>query len=288
MISKVLLAIFLIILILLITLSRLLITRNFFILIKEHFSNDIFVERETGYNNFINSIYFKELNKNNLRARGVNNLKDYNNILKDNIIEFNENEKEEINELIKILDEKTKDLNKFNKIEWKLSKTTYKIENGFPFTIGSIIYVSDRFLERGKKYKLRTLLHEKVHLYQRKYPVKTIKFYEKYNFYKVKKIEDKMRRHNPDLDNFDYSYKEIRFYKRFNNSLNDLNDSYNNYIPENEKIKNEMKDKNYNDEHPNEIFANIISRELLNDKIEEYEEGEDEKKIDDRITKYLN
>ena len=155
-----------------------------------------------------------------------------------------------------------------------IKKTTNEIENGFPFTIGNVIYLSDRFLNKSKKYQLRTLIHEKLHIYQRKYSKETEKLYENHKFNKVTKIKDPMRRHNPDLDEFDYEYKGMVFYKKFNKDAKDLTDSYINYYIKNDKLIIEMKEKKYDDEHPNEIFANIISKQItknnLNNRIKNY------------------
>ena len=59
--------------IILLTFSKIFITNGLFLL-KENFSNDIFIDREFAYDNIIRSKYFKNLNEINLKARGCNNL----------------------------------------------------------------------------------------------------------------------------------------------------------------------------------------------------------------------
>lgn len=246
------------------------ITKNIFIL-----NNNLFVDKETSYNNIINSRYFNTLNKINLQARGCNNLEDCKKIYKENLTEFTIEEKDTLRNLITHANDITNNLKKFNKIPWKFSKTSSKIENGFPFTIGKIIYISDAFLKKSEKYKLETIIHEKIHVFQRKYKRKTQKLYEDLEFKKIKLIIDPLRRHNPDLDGFDYKYNGVIIYNKFNNhEPTGLIDSNTVYLPYNKNIVNKMISNSYNNEHPNEIFAYIISKKIiknnLNNKFKKY------------------
>ncbi len=252
------------------TLTKLLTTNKLFLL-KEYFEfdNNLFVDKETSYNNIINSNYFKDLNGINLEARGCKDINECRKIYQENLSEFNSEEKEKIINLLKHADDITKDFNKFHKIPWRIAKTSEKIENGFPFTIGNIIYISDDFFDRSRKYKLQTIIHEKLHVFQRKYQKDTHKLYYDLNFIKLKLINDPLRRHNPDLDNFDYEYKGVRIYNKFNNDKpKSLSDSKTVYLPYTKNIVNQMINRKYNNEHPNEIFANIISRQIVKNKID--------------------
>lgn len=247
------------------TLTKIFITNKFFLL-KEYFNldNSLFVDKETSYNNVIISKYFNDLNKINLKARGCNNLEDCKKIYLENLSDFTEEEKEKLTNLIKHADDITEDLNRFHSVPWRLAKTSSKIENGFPYTIGKIIYISDEFLNKSRKYKLQTIIHEKLHLFQRIYPQKTQRFYEDLEFIKIKKINDPLRRHNPDLDDYDYEYRGVRVYNKFKNDNPDsLSDGTTVYLPYTKNIVNKMIAKNYNNEHPNEIFAHLISKQIV-------------------------
>jgi hypothetical protein len=252
-----------------IILSKKLINNIF--LLKENFTLNriLFIDEIESYNNIMNSKYFNNLNKINLKARGCENLESCKKKYKANLIKFSEEEKKKLTNLIKHADDITEKFNKFYKVPWVLSKTTNRIENGFPFTIGNIIYISDEFLNRTKKYKLETIIHEKLHLYQRIYPKETQKLYDTLEFHKIELKKDALRRHNPDLDNYDYEYRGIRTYNKFNNTEPaSLSDSNNVYLPYIKNIVNKMIKKKYNNEHPNEIFANIISRQIVKNKLE--------------------
>ena len=252
------------------TLTKILTTNNLFLL-KEYFqfNNDLFVDKETSYNNIINSSYFKNLNQINLEARGCKDINECKKIYKENLTEFNSEEIEKIINLLQHADDVTNNFNKFHKIPWRIAKTSEKIENGFPFTIGNIIYISDDFFNRSRKYKLQTIIHEKLHIFQRKYQKITHKLYYDLNFIKLKLINDPLRRHNPDLDNFDYEYKSVRIYNKFNSDKpKSLSDSNTVYLPYAKNIVNQMIRRKYNNEHPNEIFANIISKQIVKNKVD--------------------
>lgn len=247
------------------TLTKIFITNKFFLL-KEYFNldNSLFVDKETSYNNVINSKYFNDLNKINLKVRGCDNLEDCKKIYLENLTDFTEEEKEKLTNLIEHANDITEKFNRFHSVPWRLAKTSSKIENGFPHTIGRIIYISDEFLNKSRKYKLQTIIHEKLHLFQRIYPQETQRLYEDLEFIKIKKINDPLRRHNPDLDDYDYEYRGVRVYNKFKNENPDsLSDGNTVYLPYTKNIVNKMITKNYNNEHPNEIFAHLISKQIV-------------------------
>jgi len=61
---------------------------------------------------------------------------------------------------------------------------------------------------------MKTLIHEKIHVYQKKYPDKINNFLIKYNFTKYKKrtVEDNTRA-NPDIDEWIYANDKNELFK---------------------------------------------------------------------------
>ncbi len=58
-------------------------------------------------------------------------------------------------------------LDKIKKIPWKFLISHRELELGFPYTIADYIVIPEDMLET---ISVETLLHEKIHIYQRKYP----------------------------------------------------------------------------------------------------------------------
>jgi len=95
---------------------------------------------------------------------------------------------------------------KLANMEWNFSKTLKRdYEAGYPHTRENIIFLPEEILKIPMKDLIRTLIHEKVHVYERLYHNDFIKWTE-YNGYKqYKDFEDySMRRSNPDLDGIVY------------------------------------------------------------------------------------
>lgn len=97
-------------------------------------------------------------------------------------------------------------------IPWKLALTRNKNnEDGYPHTRKDIIFLSTNFFYNDFKDQCRTLLHEKIHLYQRKFP-KSCQAALLQNGYRVILMHadpkdhkvDLNLRSNPDLDSYVY------------------------------------------------------------------------------------
>lgn len=98
---------------------------------------------------------------------------------------------------------------KASNINWKLGKVKGKLyEYGLAHTrFNDLIILSDENLADEPAILTRTLIHEKVHLYQKQYPNDIEIYLEQHNFKKIKKREyDDYIRANPDLD--DWIYKD--------------------------------------------------------------------------------
>ena len=236
----------------------------------EHFNNIEFVLPVNSYNTIINSKYFNTFNKNDFKVRNCKNIEECKKLYKFNLIKFNDYEKESLIYLINKANLLIKEHSSFYNIKWKLCKTTDNIEEGMPHTHGDIIFLSHKFFDNPEKYKIRTLIHEKIHIYQRKYPHKTQELYKFYNFKKNKIVDKEMRRANPDLDGNDYDYNGTIFYMKYIKNPNKLSDSNVNYVAlrdyvhlDNKEIIKNFRNQGYQNEHPNEIFGCMIADKIV-------------------------
>ena len=160
-------------------------------------------------------------------------------------------------------------------IPWKLCKITTKLEDGMPHTHTDIIFLSNNFFRKNNDNgKIITLIHEKLHIYQRLYKDKTSKLYNNFNFSKVPKKNINLRRTNPDLDSFDYNYKDVLIYSEYQDDAKTLSDVDTKFITietdKNKEIREiqNLAKEGYQNEHPNEIFASMISDKIVNNKLE--------------------
>lgn len=194
--------------------------------------------------------YIKKLTQSDLHARNVSTNDEYLNIALDSVDDFTFYEKIKLNSASSMADTFThKYLDKkiFNNIPWKIGKirgTQY--ESGFPHTRSDIIFLNDTFISELSKCKIaKTLIHEKIHLYQRLYPEKIQDYLSK--FKKISYKQD-LTRANPDTDNYIYEYNDII-----------MNAEYNSKNPRNiSDIK--LKDITY--EHPHEYMAYEIIKKF--------------------------
>lgn len=155
------------------------------------------------------------LNEKDLMDRRCNNRKEYKNIYLENIGEFSTSQK---NILRSYSEEATKFLNsikspyinnkKMNSIPWKFAMTNNAIELGLPHTRGDIIFIPECKLNRTREKMIRTLIHEKIHIYQRMYPCLFINTLSKMGYKKLGKINNREILKNPDTDNSIYLHPD--------------------------------------------------------------------------------
>ena len=165
--------------------------------------------------------YYKSFLKNDLIARKISSVKEYYNYINNSISNFTKEEKEKILRCIKIANEKIYNIKldwfdglKANLIDWNIGCMNSNLyENGLPHTRNDIILISKNYLKNNDIRIIKTLIHEKVHIYQKKYKDDSEKFIKYYNYTIIKeKDENDNIRANPDLNNF--------IYKDKNNNIN--------------------------------------------------------------------
>lgn len=213
--------------------------------------NITFVSPNEAYMNIINNGYINKFNKTDMKVRNCNHIEDCKNLYKKNIISFTEKEKNTLKKLVQEANIKLQKFNSFYNIPWKFSKVTNKIDNGLPHTHNDTIYLADRYFEKSS---LDTIIHEKIHIYQKMYPEKTDILYKKYNYEKIERENNKNRRANPDLNDFDYKHNGKLIHSEYTENPSHLGDI---------KLVNSNKNSSIN-EHPDEYFAYTITHKILN------------------------
>lgn len=227
----------------------------------ENYENNkiIFYRKNNLYNDLIkdNDNYFKSFSKIDLKVRNINDINQYNKILFNSLCDPDEKLINKIKNCIYKINKITYnynnkyfnnvDLNKFNKLKWKIGFVCDKnYEYGFPHTRNDIIILNKNFCESNHELKLmKTLVHEQIHIYQKLYPEEVKKYITIHQFKKIKKIDENDNiRANPDLDGFIYQDKNFNTYKALYNK-NPTNIGDVTFYPMNTQYY----------EHPNERMA---------------------------------
>ena len=231
----------------------------------------IYVNPENAFEEIKNSGYINKFSQKDMEVRKCDNKKLCEKLYQNNLIHFSYDDKRDLQKLIKLFDEKLIKYKNLYNVPWKLCKTTRKLEEGMPHTHTDIIFLSDSFFRSNEKSKIITLIHEKLHIYQRIKKEKTTKLYNNFNFSKTPKKNINLRRTNPDLDSFDYNYNGVLIYSEFQDDAKSLSDVDTKLISIEKNKNKEIREiqnlakKGYQNEHPNEIFASIISEQIVND-----------------------
>ena len=158
------------------------------------------------------SEYFKIMNNLDLKVRHASSKNDYKTIYVDNLQDFTRDEKYILVTLIKNININLDQFNKIFSIPWKLTKTSTVIEMGFPHTIADVIVLSDTFFKLPSQQQLITLLHEKIHIFQRLYPLETHELITNIWKFEIKQKAskfDEIQRNNPDNNSLTYGMKDF-------------------------------------------------------------------------------
>lgn len=138
------------------------------------------------------------------------------------------------------------------RIKWKLAFTKGKsYENGFPHTRMDIIFMSDAFFESDWITQASTLLHEKIHVYQRLNKGTFRQALKRFGYIpSIKRVNLYKLRANPDVDEWIYAAP--------NGDL--LGAVYSNDRPK--SISDIIYLSNSHDEHPFEYVAYLLARTI--------------------------
>lgn len=167
--------------------------------------------------------YYKTFYEIDLKMRNVNSINEYIELIKKTSCDMNEIQKKKIRKCINKANERLKkikfdwfDGEKAVYIPWKIGCIQDKFyENGLPHTRSDVIIISKKNIDNYDNDKLtNTLIHEKVHIYQKKYKYDVKKYLDENKFKPIKyRDDDDNIRANPDLDNIVYSDSNNNIYK---------------------------------------------------------------------------
>lgn len=160
--------------------------------------------------------YYKYFSDIDFKVRNVNNLNDYHKNIQDSCIEIDNNK---INILNKCIDKANKKLikykivgfdgNKCANIKWKIGIVKDKMyEEGYPHTRYDVIIIP-LYLLNNQSQLINTLIHEKIHVYQKLYPEDINEYLKENGFtkYKLRSGFNINTRSNPDMDEWIYKDK---------------------------------------------------------------------------------
>ena len=164
----------------------------------EHYSPDPeFVTKSYMYDVIDKSQFFKNMSPVDLMARDADSAAEYKSIYKNHVIEFTTTEKKRLTRI-------TKAFPHLQNIQWKFAKASDRLENGYPHTLHDVIILPASFFQKDDDTMKTTLVHEKIHVYQRLYPEETLNLLTRLGFSKTdpSKLPEQissMKRNNPDI-----------------------------------------------------------------------------------------
>ena len=164
-----------------------------------------YITKDDCYKIFNNSNYIKNFNKKDLKVRKCTSIDNCINNYYNSIVDFSPSDKKFLENIISLIDEKTKKYTKFNLIEWKFIKLKGNIENKFPFTLENVIFLNEIFFTKSEilDKAVQTLFHEKLHIFQRYNEYKSKDFYTNLGFSLMNNNNNTINknnvRSNPDL-----------------------------------------------------------------------------------------
>jgi hypothetical protein len=191
---------------------------NYFLILENYDENNIlFLSENEAYKVLTtDDEFFNKFNKYDMIARDINSICEYHDKIKKSVSNFNDNEQKILINAIKKSDTICYNLNeswldgkKLTKIKWNLIKINgFEYECGLPHTRFDYIILPEKCIYASFDDLVDTLIHEKLHVYQRLYP-NDVKIYLKENNYRKYKLQNKYEkiRANPDTDNWVYINK---------------------------------------------------------------------------------
>lgn len=127
----------------------------------------------------------------------------------DIITPFSYYEKMYMRVCVAMVDLKIRKYTKLRNIPWNLAKCKEGVEKDMPHTHGEVIFVPFHFMKVAFNSFCETLLHEKLHVFQRLYPIDTVNLYMDYwniTISDYQMIAESNTRTNPDANGIVFSH----------------------------------------------------------------------------------
>ena len=126
------------------------------------------------------------------------------------VVPFTPHEKTVLDALVEAADLVLANYRNISRLPWRFAKLKDHIEHGYPHTHADVIFLHESFFSQSRRLSremLKTIVHEKVHVYQRQYPAQTSYLIRGLWHYRphddVKNYAD--ARNNPDVDGIVYA-----------------------------------------------------------------------------------
>jgi hypothetical protein len=155
--------------------------------------------------------FFRYMTPVDLKARGARSKSSYYDTYISSLKSFDFDQKTKIIKLAQTADEMILRFGckRLQTIPWKFARVE-GIERDFPHTFADVIMISATLLQSDSSQKfIKTLIHEKIHVYQRMYPLETNVLLQKVWMYKMFGLRNhfNLARNNPDLNGIVYGIK---------------------------------------------------------------------------------
>lgn len=181
----------------------------------EGFANSIYLSKNETATFLIRDEdeYISSMSMSDLHARNVKTHAEYREKLGPTSLDFTETEKVLVDECIDKANDFFKNLKSpyidnqlMNKLYWKFALTNHRdYEEGFPHTRQDVIFITPSLLEMSKDTIITTIIHEKIHVYQRMYPELFRAALKTAGYVRLRERKtDPLSRANPDIDEYIY------------------------------------------------------------------------------------
>lgn len=210
----------------------------------------IFIDKSYMETVVSDSSYFQRMSKADLLARSISSQQGYIKLYTDSLQSFSAAEKQTLRDLIRQASEAIAPYKNLSSLDWKLIKIDSNIEMGWPHTLGDVIILSNKFFQLPPEKQLTTIIHEQIHVYQRRFPIETNHLIESWKFKILNRMENiPLARNNPDLNSFVYGKGTTEYVQLYNSATpKDLSDS----SPASQE-----------GEHPHEMMAALLPTLIL-------------------------
>ena len=178
------------------------------------------------------------MNDVNLRAVGVDDINECLEKWGNSATGWTNTQKKKVQAAIELVERKMQGMQKFsqgfknnmNDIDWNVACTIYPYYlQGLPHTRGDIIFITDKLVATTSLPQLAgILMHEKTHIWQRKFPSKMEQWMSLHGFEKSAKVSSTpLERRNPDINEYLYKNQEgdelgVKFSNKNPADLNDV------------------------------------------------------------------